>query len=314
MNRISISAFSISTLILLGSISQGLAADLVVSDEVIAPAAPGSVAGVVEVRGFGAWGTEEWGYPNDPYGSEEWTEVHLSGSARIAVPVAPQVALQLDAWARGFWGESDCDECLPTHLEYSGNRAGAAAHLAYRLEGGSIGGFVSIGTTGASSDYYDDQSGWVAAGLEGVATMGSIRAYGQIGAAKALSGDDGDDDETDVFAQGVLAYYLDPNLRISANAGVSRWTGEINGSEEMGATWGLRVEKKFDDMPVSLFVGYQGWAWDGTEDDSWEWNGSSHTILVGARFAFGEGTETLQDLDATVGLRDMNPIYGDLAH
>ena len=82
----------------------------------------------------------------------------------------------------------------------------------------------------------------------------------------------------------------------------------------MGATWGLRVEKKFDDMPVSLFVGYQGWAWDGTEDDSWEWNGSSHTILVGARFAFGEGTETLQDLNATVGLRDMNPIYGDLAH
>ena len=77
-------------------------------------------------------------------------------------------------------------------------------------------------------------------------------------------------------------------------------------------TWGARIEKKFEGMPFSVFAAYQGWSWDGSNDTSWEWSGTSHAILVGLRFAFGDGTETLQDLDNTVGLRDMNSEYGDL--
>ena len=303
MNRLIVAA-----LVAASAASPVLAADIVI--DAPTPAAS-SLAGYVEVAVGGHFGNSEWGYPGINYGNDEWNEILLTGAGRAAIPVAPQLTLQLDSWVRSFSGETI--ECLASEddcstYDYSGYRVGGAAHLAHAFDGVVIGSMVSLGARG-DEDY---QEWWGTAALEGFVSFDQFRLYGQVGVTRGLTEYPGDNNSTSVFAKGDLAYYVDPNLRVSANAGIDRYTGDEWDREEYSASWGARIEKKFEDTPFSLFASYQGWVWSGEDNEtSWKWNADSHTIKVGARFAFGQGTQTLQDLDRAVGLKDMNEIYGD---
>jgi len=271
----------------------------------------GAVAGYGEVTISRSAGEDNASSLGDAKQSDEWTEVILGGSARLAIPVAPRLALQFDAWSRkraveGTSCNLSMSDCW-SWADDTGYRTGGAVHLAYALDGASIGGLVSVGVSGDDSM----QVTFATAALEGTVSFDSVRLYGQVGVTRGVSELVADNDPTP-FAQGVLAYYIDPDLRISANAGISRATGDEGVWEEITLSWGARVEKKFEGTPFSLFAAYQGWGWEsaGSVDD-WQWNGGVHTVKIGARFAFGEGANTLRELDDTVGLRDMNHIYGD---
>lgn len=286
-----------------------LAADLILDVAEVQPVVTsGPLAGYIEVGVGGGISNYETDYFGELDYTDEWTEVLLSGAGRVAIPIAPRLALQIDTWLRkaaqkGTYCDVGCDP-----WEGHEYRAGTGAHLAYALDGAVIGALVTVGTRGTE---YGHQI-WMTGAVEGSVSFDRFRLFGQVGASNAISGDI-PDSASSVFAQGVLAYYIDPNLKISGGAGVDSATYENSGgeAEERSANWSLGIEKKFEDMPFSLFAVYQGTALDGSDNVFSEWRGTSHAFKVGARFAFGEGTETLQDLDNTVGLKDMNPVYGD---
>jgi hypothetical protein len=253
--------------------------------------------------------------------TSEWNEVDIGASGRVAIPVADPLILQLDASALGYRGsyrECDADgNYCNDWSDYSGAGFGLAAHLAYKMDGGLIGGMVSFG---GGADSGSDFDGSVALALEAAKDMGNFRLYGQVGLVKAVTGYHADIGSSDVFAQGVLAYYIDPNFVLSANAGVEHWMDDYYDESGNQFTWGLRLEKKIDGTPASVYVAYQGWAWSGSGYDpdyyvNHSFDETEHAILAGIRFAFGDdGSSTLQDLNNAVGLVDMNPIFGDLPH
>lgn len=285
--------------------------------EAPAPAASG-ITGYVDLTIGGAWQTYIEGYPDYTYYEGEETEVDLSGSARVAIPVAPKLTVQLDAWANAWTGEGYCDaiECDDDgydEYDFDGIRGGLAAHLAYLLDDGLVGGLVSVGIRNFNGD---DENQWATVALEAVKDMENIRAYVQAGASFAIGGYDADNEEASLFAQGVLAYFIDPDLAVSVNAGIGRWAGQEYDESEIDLTWGARIEKHMEGMPFVLYVGYQGWAYTGGPgvEPDYEWSGVTHGVYAGIRFPFGEGAGTLRDLSGNVGLIDMNPGYGDLPH
>jgi hypothetical protein len=290
----------LSALAVLGTSSSILAADVILDPAPVATlSGPSSLAGYVE----GAIGGHTWTNVDYYEGSNEYghSGLLLSGAARVAIPVASDFTVQLDGWVNAERNQAaDCTvDCDWTEREIAG-----AAHLAYLLENGAtLGGFVSV----ARKDNDGWSEWWVTGGLQAAVTFDNIRIYGQVGASRG--GEVGYAATANgVFAHGTLAYYIDPNLKISASAGISReeWDG---GWEDVNLNWGGKVEWKLDDSPITLFAAYEGERWDGS--DLWgTWDGSSHAIKVGARFAFGDGTSTLRDLDNTVGLKDMNHLYG----
>ena len=79
------------------------------------------------------------------------------------------------------------------------------------------------------------------------------------------------------------------------------------------ANWGVRVERKHDVAPFSGYLAYQGRYWTGGNnlypnfpDSS---SGSQHAVVVGIRALLNAAT--LQELDDSVGLTDMNQMFGD---
>ncbi len=272
----------------------------------IAPPSSG-IVGYVDIHGgFGA-GSED--FTAGPFsGTDEWDSKNFGGAGRVAVPV-DHFLLQFDAWFNtwfgsgtetAFFGSSDYD--------WSQNQGGVAAHLAWLLDGTMIGGLVSIGSD--MSDYRIDGQ-YANTALEGMVDFENVRLYGQVGYTAAVAGDATSENVHAVYAHGVIGYYIDPNLVLSANLGVNQYTED--GGEEVfnNLLWGARVEKRFEGTPISAYLAYSGWGWDGSDPDE-TWNGTEHGIFAGVRVAFGDSS--LQDLDHTVGLTDMNPIYGDMPH
>jgi hypothetical protein len=281
-------------LALAGSVTSVLASDLLL-DPVPAPQAS-SIAGYVEasIRG------DADSYESIDFGKETRTQLHLEGAARVAIPVAPNLSLQLDGWAaRVTERYDDCEG----NCEYSYERIGGAAHLAYVLgDGATVGALISVG-----APYLHQELVWATGALEGAVTFDNLRLHGQAGISSLVHHDPGYSETFNVFAQGVLAYYIDANLKVSVAAGVSQESWDDGDETVLALNWGAKVEKKLDDSPISLFAAYEGWYWE--QGDS-VWREDSHAIKFGARFAFGNGTSTLQDLDNTVGLKDMNHVYG----
>jgi hypothetical protein len=277
------------------SVSPVFAADLIL-DDVPTVSAAKSIAGYIEASG--AYEIGEYGGDPGEYTSKLY---QFGGAGRVAIPMSDVLALQLDAWAvRDNFRFDDEDP------DYYMHTFGGAAHLAYALDDSAkIGTMVSVG---ARQDFYEDT--WATGAVEGAVAFDSMRLYGQAGASFNLDEDYAYGDVVVAYVQGVLAYYIDPNLKVSASAGVSKEYEDSRDRDVMLVKWGAKLETKLEDSPISLFAAYEGQSWDGTDAVDGDWDGSTHAIKVGARFAFGDGTSTLQDLDNNVGLKDMNHVYG----
>lgn len=280
---------------------------------------PYSISGYVELRIGFDFGDESGTYDDGAPQSwdETWQGIVFGGAGRAAAMLTSDFSAQGDVWLNGWaWESTISDTGLPADFTATGNsmEGGAAAHLSWRPDSSMlIGVLASLGgeTWAFNGAGYGGTYGNV--GLEGAIGDEIWRAYGQVGVTAALGGDAADDGVMDLYARGVFAYYLDPNLSVSANLGLDSYSSDADGGTTgTGVTWGARLEYKPADMPFSGFLAYQGWGWSGEDNFPSEWSGTEHAILVGMRVPFGaDGAATLRAMDDEVGLFDMNAIYGE---
>jgi len=250
--------------------------------------------------GFG----NEWG---NYFTSYSWTQVMFHGAARAAFMLAPNMSLQVDAWANHATGNYTAD--YGGAPDFQTTTPGIAAHLSWHGQDNDLfGAFVSVGQAG----YANDEVATV--GLEAVRWMGRYRLYGQAGYSQGFNAESG---LGDGYVEGVVSYYATPNLVFTgalgydhaslSSAGSDNWAGD-----EMN--WLARLEFKKMDAPASFYVVYQGWAWTGSYPAySNTFNGTQQEVLAGVRVPFGGGG-SIQNLDQQVGLTDMDPMYGDIPH
>lgn len=282
-----------------------------------APADP--VTGFVDLHGgFVAEGVSDDNYSNygatyensDSYSKRGFT---FGGDARGVINIAPSASVQADSWF---------DISRPAYDDGGYNSlytvGGIAAHLSWHPSDRDI-----VGVLGSVGIVDGDIDGNI--GLEAAHSGDNWRLYGQIGAVKFLASDgysNNDYSFSDFYAALEGDYFVNPNLMLSANLGVSEGTssedsGYYGGTNHL-LSWGAKAEFKPDNSPISFYVAYLGSRPTGTFTGDYgygveNYSATNHKFLVGLRLPFGDGGGTVQSLQNNVGLSDLNPDYGPTA-
>lgn len=217
---------------------------------------PYPISGYVEGFGGFSFGEQSGSYdlPTETY-EDDWQGVVFGAAGHLAMHFAPDFSAQGDAWASGWFGHGSGDDTGdgPYEYDYESTYAGLGGHLSWRpAEYQLLGVFGSLGMVSAQ-DFATGTHGTV--GVEGSIGDEMWRAYGQAGFSAGLTDYPADVNSQTLFARGVFAYYLDANLSVSGNLGVSRSTSDEDGGltyDEL--TWGARLDYKPDDMPFTAFV------------------------------------------------------------
>ena len=206
------------------------------------------------------------------------------GAAYWSVPLSDVVSLQLDGTAEITENEGEDDE---TNYEHS---IGAAAHLSYRDPTshliGVFGG-VSHAAVGHEGGENADTTGWFIGG-EGQLYRDQNTFYVQAG---FFDGGDSSDDSANIladtfFIRGQFRHYFSENFRAALDAAYA--VGQVDEEDNTDLIdWGAELEYKPDELPVSLFVTYEGLDLDQNpaEDDTL----TEHVFKVGLRWNF-DGT------------------------
>lgn len=242
--------------------------------------------------GAGKWSGSY--FPDDP-----WHETTFHGAAKAALTLTPGFSTQFDAWAVRLNGTN-------SDGPYDHQQLGVAGHLSWTPSGNTL-----IGAMGSLGQRGDPNSPMWSAGLNVVQWLGNFRFYGQAGYSQGF--DNGDAAGVTVrYIETVWTYYHNPNLAFSAILGYDREQSSVDGYVTDEFDWGARAEWKKDTLPFSLYVSYQGMHVTGSYSPSATYAATGHRVLAGVRIPFGSGS--LQDLDRTAGLGDLNPLYGDIPH
>jgi hypothetical protein len=238
---------------------------------------------------------------------------NVSGAARAALAIDPNFSVQGDLWDRYFYEQRN----NPAQTSWQDNYPGVAAHLSWHPNGDAdlVGVFGSLGQTEYTplNNNTDSSSttDWATEGVEGVLNMDNWRLYGQAGVVEQLSGPTSSGNDRNAYAVAEATYFITPNLAASGWVGANGYSS--NSGTGTGARIGTRLEWQPEGSPVSFFAAYQvRGAWDnytafaragqtGTETEQ--------TAMVGLRIPFG--TSTVQALEQTTGLVEMNPNYGE---
>jgi hypothetical protein len=166
---------------------------------------------------------------------------------------------------------------------------------------------ASYGWTTFNNDGFESDDGFVNVGLEAAHEFGAFRAYAQGGYTFAVDGDASDDNLDAWYGIGKLTYYFNDNFAISGLAGYAQSSSDFVDEDDFA--WGATIEAKPWDLPVSVYASYAGDHWEG-DDIIGEWDGTEHAFFAGLKFMANSGS--IRERDQTVGLKDMNPIFGDL--
>ena len=241
-----------------------------------------------------------------PTSVSQWNDPVFGGAARGVVTVEPGFTIQGDVWTNIYDGHDPSN----TSNTWTNNYPGAGVHATWTLQNGdSVGVLGSLGAYSYSSPSLSHTSTFANVGAEGVHNDGNWRWYGQVGMTNAIAGFAQTSSQHDVYAALDAMYFFDPNLVVSANVRGSYLTETGHTSPELA--WGARLEYKPEGSPVSLYAQYQGWGWQDNYKSGETGKAIEGAILVGLRVPFGQ--TTVQDLDKTVGLVDMNSLFGDFA-
>jgi hypothetical protein len=230
---------------------------------------------------------------------EDWDETLVGAALRGAYFVSPAFSIQGDVWANRYDGNSDSGI-----FDFETIYVGTGGHLTYNAAPGTLLGAVA--SYGWMFEDGDDSSDFVNVGLEAAHEVGNFRAYGQAGYTFGVNGFADDVSLETWYGVGELTYYFTDNFALSGNVGYSQTDSDA--FNEDGWTWGTTIEAKPWNAPISLYGSYQGYQWDG-EDFAFDYDGTDHTFFVGAKFMANSGS--VRERDQTVGLKDMNPIFGD---
>lgn len=274
--------------------------------------APWLFSGYLDVHGgFSPW-SESGTFDSGSATFDDHSNATIfGGAARAALAVAPSVSVQLDAWANSWSVNGHYEEVDGGFFEedysFSTSLYGFGGHLSYVTpEGTLVGVLASIGNSWAG------YGGFANVGVEAVHNTMNWRLYGQAGYSFATGGDALLEAAQNPYVIAAATYYVTPDFSIGGNAGFDWWSDNSDGGTS-GSTfsWGARIEHKLASLPISGYIAYQGWCWNGSDGDA-AWKGTSYSVVAGVRLAFGQ--DTLRGLDQAVGLVDANPVYGDLIH
>jgi hypothetical protein len=280
-----------------------------------ASAAP-TWAATFDIHGGYAFGDESFdetaGAPPFFSADLDFDQWNIGGAARAATYLSSIFLIQGDIWANYIDGSADVtdNEGGDLSFDFNGTFAGAGGHAAFSFAPGSLlGVHASYGWVSFDDNGFETEDGFVNVGLESAHDVGAFRLYGQGGYTFAVSGDAEEDDFDAWYGIGKLTFYANDNVAISGIGGYSQLTTNFFSEEIDLWSWGATVEAKPWDMPVSLYLSYLGSHFDG-DSGIGEETGTQHSFFGGITFI--ANAPTLRERDQIVGLKDMNPIYGDI--
>ncbi len=228
--------------------------------------------------------------------TEDYVGLGFGGAGRASLSCSPNFSIQLDAWGEhwsGQWDDGFEDG------DWEDTWVGVGTHLTFRGANFFAGPLASIGAVAGWGTFANF-------GVEAGFSSPMFRIQAQGGYTMALFGDAATDDVTDWYVQGVVAFYPTPHFSITGNVGYDVYTDNTPWIEGT-LNWGARLEFQPPAIPVSFFVGYQGWWWNGTDGGVLFETGIEHSFGAGIRFLVGE--PDLRSLDDKVPLMDYNAIY-----
>ncbi len=256
-----------------------------------------SAEGAGYIQGFAG---VEWGWSTNynpgPIVTYTWQDLQSGGAARAAARLGQNWSIQGDAWTTLAFVASTVD----------GLDWGTASHVTWHSANDTfmLGVFGSLGGGGFNSGVLGN------VGVEAVINAEQWRIYAQVGLVNALTGDVATNEERDLYATVSVNYFISPNVFVSANIGADNWT-TVNGDASRELSWGGKLELRPDNSPVSFFIAYEGFGFYSTYGLTTDFDrGLDHILFAGFRVPIG--AQSLQDLQTTVGLADLNPMYGDL--
>jgi hypothetical protein len=228
----------------------------------------------------------------------DWHETTFHGAAKAAITLTPSFVTQFDAWMVNLDGSDTSSG------DYNMTQMGVAGHAAWMPTANTLLGLMaSVG-----QDSYPDSPMHTVA-VEFAYWGERTRFYAQAG--RVIGGGMSEGVDTN-YIEGVFTYYHTPNVALTGILGYDHEVSADGGYANDELDWGARLEFKKDTLPFSLYVSYQGFRLTGGYDPSSTYQAIGHRVLGGIRIPFGSGS--LQDLDRTAGLGDLNPIYGDIPH
>lgn len=214
------------------------------------------------------------------FGTED--DKFWAGGAGIywSIPLGDMVSLQLDGKSEITENEGGDDE---NDYEYSIVGAG---HLSYRdPQSYLLGIFGGVANSAAGDN--GDTTGYFIGG-EGQLYIDRATFYVQGGYFDGEKNDLDDSILTDTyFVRGQLRYYLTDNFRGTLEGAYA--VGRVDEEDDTDIyDWGVELEYRFDESPISLFASYEGTDMDQTPGESDKLSEDVYT--VGLRLDFGAST------------------------
>ena len=210
------------------------------------------------------------------------------GLASGVIEVTPVLGIQGDVLLGLDHFESDFDE-------YDRSTMDVALHGFYRdPERFLAGTFVQLGRDTVSHSFGDDTMDRVYFGGEAQVFVGDLTLYAQGGLQQFSFPDVPDFKQNGWFGTLEARYFLTPDLRIEAHAGLSKLSYDV-GFDITATTvnLGIGAEYRLENLPVSLFASLD--CFNLTYQPIGDFSMDHQRLLVGVRFGIGE--DTLKDLD-----------------
>lgn len=259
---------AISLIALLAATGLANAADLIIDTPAAEPVTSSTgVTGVVEVGILGNHIAQT---------DEDISEWGFGGYASAAIwGNGDGLVWGLDGYIDG--NNLGTPDTAPTYVGVLG------AHLGFDTGSGSLGGFVSVGTT----PDYDNKSQWgYAAGVEGIADLSSgVSVFGQLGWADVRIFEDSSG-FTGPFGRVGALFALSDEFAVIADLSAGS-AADFIAIDSSGTYVAVGVKAAYrlpTDFDAFLTAGYEFAHYDAVDDGD---TGDSHTIKVGLSIPFG---------------------------
>lgn len=267
-------------------------------------AAPSATPALADPTGFISIGAGPAGLEFDfPGGNESIDGYAVEALLSGAIMLTPVLGVQGDIQFTSRTYEESSDEITTNSFD-------GALHGFYReADKFLVGGFVQVGRDDVS--YNSASEGEIDrayVGGEAQVYFDNLTLYGQAGMQQL---DFGNGSPMSIglngwFANAEVRYFLTPNLRIEARAGLDTLDFDLALATFNTVTIGAGIEYKFEALPVSLFAKYDYSTTSVDAPMSDDATVGSHRFLVGARFALGE--DSLLDRDRNGA--SLRPVQG----
>ncbi len=223
-------------------------------------------------------GGEDWSTERSKFGHDDWNTSVFRGAAAVSFAI-PDTDMSAQVGGRVETDQSDYKGGFKTNqTSFDGD-----AHVTWHNLGSTlVGAFASYGSTRAGE--------FMTAGAEGQLIYPQTTLYAQaLGHSGADEGTaDTPNNESAWYVQGEARYFETDNLKFSVNAGFAGISERFYDANAL--RWSAQAEYRFEDMPLSVFVLYQGSHanWSANFAGGGHFQQDSNGIFAGVRLYLDE--------------------------